>query len=556
MMYEEFLRQTDMKRQAGEWLAWVGVATLWLVHATVNTYWLLSDTRPPAWDQAGHILTTLRMLNALWTLLSHPLSSLGTLMGTSAPYPPLFYWTSLPLCLWRPCTVDLALGANVLFMGVLLFSTYSLGRRLEGRSAGLLAAFLVSVYPVIFGLSREYLLDFALTAMVSLSIATLLKTEGFRIRNWSLICGLALGLGMLTKWSLTFFVAAPLALAAWRALRQPSGHARTNVMIALGLAGIISLPWYLYNLRTLREFFGVASKLHAVLEGDPTGVLASSLWYLQSLVNNQITLGFVLLFACGLVSLALRRPQQAWGLIILWIVVPFIYFTIYPNKDTRYIVPMLPAAALVSATALTNMPSRLTRRALVGLMVAWGSFIFMTITFGQDRVPVLRWLPPRAYVTVAGKGWFFYNSTYQFASPPARQNWQQETILEDIIIDAVTRPGRAGQRVNLLVLPNTEYFHGNTFSYCARLQRQPVEVYNISGVLPLDSAYLHAAACSDYIVDKTGDKGPEWTLRYVSPISRGLHDPTDSLFVDYQLIQTYLLPDGSTAELFRRRGGP
>jgi hypothetical protein len=391
--------------------------------------------------------------------------------------------------------------------------------------------------------------------MIVLSMAALFKTDGFRVRNWSLVCGITLGLGMLTKSSFAFFVAVPLALVAWQALRQPSSHARVNAVIALALVGI-ALPWYLYNLEAVRSYLTISSTLYPALEGDPTEVPASIFLYLRDLVNTQMTLGGFLLLTYGLITLVLRRPQRSWGLIFLWIAVSFLILVLNPNKDGRYIAPILPAAALVSAAALTTIPSHLLRRILIGVTIVWGSFLFVVSTFTQDLFPALRWLPSRAYVTIAGQGWIIYSSRYGHASPPRKEDWRQQAILEDVTIDAATHPGRTGQQISLLALPDAQYFHANTFQYYVTLQSRPIEVYRLAEILPLDPDYLRAATQSDYIVDKTDDKGPEWTLRqYVLPVSQGLHDPTDPLFAAYQLIRTYSLPDGSMAELFRRRSG-
>jgi hypothetical protein len=183
-------------------------------------------------------------------------------------------------------------------------------------------------------------------------------------------------------------------------------------------------------------------------------------------------------------------------LIFLWIAVSFLILVLNPNKDGRYIAPILPAAALVSAAALTTIPSHLLRRILIGVTIVWGSFLFVVSTFTQDLFPALRWLPSRAYVTIAGQGWIIYSSRYGHASPPRKEDWRQQAILEDVTIDAATHPGRTGQQISLLALPDAQYFHANTFQYYVTLQSRPIEVYRLAEILPLDPDYLRAATQS------------------------------------------------------------
>ena len=56
------------------------------------------------------------------------------------------------------------------YLFILLFSTYLIGRLLYSDFVGILALFFLFSYPLIFQSSRQFQLDFPLTAMVSLNI--------------------------------------------------------------------------------------------------------------------------------------------------------------------------------------------------------------------------------------------------------------------------------------------------------------------------------------------------------------------------------------------------
>lgn len=102
------------------------------------------------------------------------------------------------------------LVANSIFFIILITSIYGIGSLIYNRKTGLLAAFLTSVFPLIFGQSRNAMLDFPLAAMVSLSIYLILKTDGFRYVLYSILAGIALGLSQSTKESTFIFILTPL----------------------------------------------------------------------------------------------------------------------------------------------------------------------------------------------------------------------------------------------------------------------------------------------------------------------------------------------------------
>ncbi len=172
----------------------------WIYLSTRVTLW--------GWDQPSHLLTTLRYhdvleepsLRAFFEVLTRPWNR-----------PPLPWLPAVLFYRLFGVSTDVALMANAVFVAVLLFSVYGVGKRMYGHGVGILAAFLVSVYPIIFSLSRFAYPDFALTALVGVNMYLLLLADNFRSRGGSLLLGLGLGLGLLTKWQFMAFVGAPLA---------------------------------------------------------------------------------------------------------------------------------------------------------------------------------------------------------------------------------------------------------------------------------------------------------------------------------------------------------
>jgi len=63
--------------------------------------------------------------------------------------------------------------------------------------------------PHVLNFSRYFFLDFPQTAMTALAFWALLKTRNYSNRQFSIILGITLALGIYTKWSILFFLAVP-----------------------------------------------------------------------------------------------------------------------------------------------------------------------------------------------------------------------------------------------------------------------------------------------------------------------------------------------------------
>jgi 4-amino-4-deoxy-L-arabinose transferase-like glycosyltransferase len=178
-----------------------------LFHAVNNWRWLTANVTVLGWDVPSHLGTSF-----IYNDMLRPLN-LRTLFSAVVWHPnrpPLFFLSAIPLYRLAGVSADVGTMVNVLYLAVLFGSVYSIGRRLGGRSVGLLAAFVVATLPMIYAISRFFYLELALTAMVTLSIYLLLASEGFENRLASLLFGLSFGLGLLTKRTyLVFLFAGP-----------------------------------------------------------------------------------------------------------------------------------------------------------------------------------------------------------------------------------------------------------------------------------------------------------------------------------------------------------
>jgi len=283
---------------------WLVLALLWLFHVVNNGLWQSTNVVILGWDCPAHLLRSLAYYQALKPL---SLDSITQIITYHNFYPPFFHLSAAFFYSLFGVSADVAAMANVIYMAVLVFAVYGIGKRMFNAETGLLAAFLVSVFPIIFCLSRYPYIEFALTSIVALSIYLLMRTDGFQDKTYSVLFGLSVGLGMLTKWVFIFFLAGPLGYVLIKAflrqgLRWKLGRTEINWRLLFTSAAIgllVSLFFsYLSRLGTTSWVFDKWASL--ICGGCVTVVLYWTLYTLNPRLRNLL---FAMLLGVGIAAI-------------------------------------------------------------------------------------------------------------------------------------------------------------------------------------------------------------------------------------------------------------
>lgn len=225
---------------------WMVLASLWLFHAVNNGLWQSTNVIILGSDRPGHLLQSLTYYQALRPL---SLDSISQIITYHTFYPPLFHLSAALFYSLFGLSADVAAMANLVYMAVLLFAVYGIGKRMFSAKVSLLAAFLVSMLPIVFCLSRYTYVEYALMSMVAFSVYLLIRTDDFQNKTYSVLFGLSVGLGMLTKWVFIFFLAGPLVYVSikallWQRPRWKLGRAKVNwrlLLISAAIGSLVSL---------------------------------------------------------------------------------------------------------------------------------------------------------------------------------------------------------------------------------------------------------------------------------------------------------------------------
>jgi 4-amino-4-deoxy-L-arabinose transferase-like glycosyltransferase len=180
-------------------------------------YWLDLNVVPYGRDAGGHLATSL----AYRPLLESPSAkTLFEVLLVNGYRPPILYLSTLPFYALFGANFDSAGYANVVWLVLTVLGCYALGRHIAGHWVGVLGATFYLMFPFVHGVARLFYFETGLAAFVVWNMVALLKSNQWTHRGWSIVWGVTLGLGMLTKWTLPATVGLPILYVMWQASKE------------------------------------------------------------------------------------------------------------------------------------------------------------------------------------------------------------------------------------------------------------------------------------------------------------------------------------------------
>jgi hypothetical protein len=496
-------------REAGAGREWALVGIAWLAIAVCTAIWLSIDTRPPEWDHANHLERVVSCAHDVaardWRLI----------LERSSFYPPV-----VPCAaglVYRLLPTDAAAGEIVMLLFLVggMAAIYVLGRALAGGGAGVAAAWVFGTAPFVVFSTLRFQLDLPLAALVATALLLVVLSDGFTRLAWSLLAGVVFGIGMLTKPPFAVYLLPPIVYIL---LAERQRRGLVNASLATLIAIAVSVAWYGPRLVGMPRQIAFRAVTHAAEEGQPPALSAAGLAFYPTSLPMQLGLLATILLVGGIVVALIQRQH----LVLVAFVVPFAFFMLLRNKDLRYTLPLLPAAAVLGGLAVASLGPRL-RRSLLGVLILVGLVQLSAVAWAVPPPVMLPWL---------GQRWVL-------ASPPVRADWRQRDLLRIITQD------RAGRAATVSIVPNDNYFSVSNFRYYATRDELPLRLTR-----PWEGEPLGI----DYMILKSGDQGPDFSeAKSRRVIERLARDP--ALARAYPVIADVPLPDGSTGTLRARRIG-
>ena len=526
---------------------------------------MLLDTRPPSYDQGLHLFRTFNY----WEAISSGSEDWWQdVLNVEPFYPPFYHLSLIPFSLIFGFNLDTGVIGNSFYMVVLVLSTYGVGKILYTKNVGLISAFLVSCYPLIVSMSREYIISVMLTSFTALAYYLFLKSENFENRKYSLLFSLIYASGLMVKW--TFFIYTlpavlsglwgdkldlkdrfiqlayylgmiaalliipfiifilgdlrwiPLTLEfllIWVLVKSfPKASLSSQKLINLislsCISVLICFPWYAHNL--INILIGMSK--FAFPGADPEGVSTSwnipSWGYYIEVISQHMGYPLMSIFSVTFLFYLFKKDRFKWT-VLTWAVFSIIVFTFVDNKDSRYTMPTLPAMAIITAVTLNQVKSISLRKFLYSIT---GIITLVTILYTG-------FLPAPSFLPSLGKGNF-----------PVTQSWPLNLILDDIIEE---KKPEKDKYLSVRTLANFAFFQRGAFRDFAAFRDLPISMKGVK---------RNVGEMTDFFITRSGDFSRQ-SANAINARNILLNDP--ALTKTFKLFRSYPLPDGNKGLLYK-----
>jgi len=279
--------------------------------------------------------------------------------------PILYYWFTAAAFAGTDANEFMArFGSALSGVGIALL-TWGAARRLTvNDSAAWIAGAIAATCFGYFMMARAALPDLPLalfmTATIWCTMVAIDPTEAAPAA-WAALAGLAAGLGFLAKGPLALVIPAIVLAPIWWRERRRVVVRPSHVALAVVLFAIAGLPWYVamfarHGLAYLQSFF-VADNLERFATTRYNDLRA--VWYYVPILLGGLlpwTMFLLVLPWRPLRAIVRRRRRlsdQEWRLLI-WAIVPLLFFTVSVGKQPRYILPVLPPVAMMLGLGIAN----------------------------------------------------------------------------------------------------------------------------------------------------------------------------------------------------------
>ena len=237
-------------------------------------------------------------------------------------------------------------------------------KKVWGGETPYVAAITFLAMPLTLAFARTVIFDSALTFFVVVAlVAFYFAIEELNAR-WSIVAWAAMGLAMITKGPVTFvlvlFVAIPYAI-------KRRASSKLFPIVGIIVFVVVIAPWLWGMTRVVPEF------LKYVLVTETAERMATKAlkrtgppWYfVPYLIGGALPWSIV-----ALASWKSFRGKKLLYL-FLWLAIPFVFFSISQSKRPQYIVPLMPAIALMIARIWDEARNRIAAivLAIVGVIL-------------------------------------------------------------------------------------------------------------------------------------------------------------------------------------------
>jgi 4-amino-4-deoxy-L-arabinose transferase-like glycosyltransferase len=333
-------------------------------------------------------------------------------------------------------------------------------------------------------------------------------------------------------------------------LLKQTGSRGWNLTASLWLSLVVAGSWYLPRIDFIDHTFLIAW-------GRPQRQTWAFGYYTQHLIHEQLSLVFAVLLiltSIGLLIPAWRALRQGgrWRrilssdflLLVLWIVLPYLVFSFRPSsRHSRFIMPILPAMAIVMSCGLSRIRFSRLRLATVALVALLGTGQWLALSF--DGLSVVRQAANLGSVNV-------FAHMFQNQLPASGETdsgyWVVPEMLEYLSDQAAARGGP----VELGLLVNTRQVHDEHFLYVIYTDFPDVSLRELAQNWTGRPAYPQLFEV-DYVAVPSANPPHKLDPASLEVVEMLLKRPPTLFQEAFGLVREYPLPDGNVIYLYEKR---
>lgn len=277
--------------------------------------------------------------------------------------PILYYWLSSATYLVTGASeMGARFWAAMAGLGLVLV-TAAAGRRWYDESTGLLAGAIVATNFGYFSIGRMALPDLPLTFCITLAIwAALVSTleQERSPRKFVILAAIGLGMGFLMKGPVGLIIPLIVIVPVLMIERRSIALTPSDIVLGFVIMVAIALPWYVVMwMRHGNEY------LQSFFVGDNYQRFATDRFndprpwwfYLPVVAGGLLPWTPLALTWLGPITQFLRGRRSVGTIdlrLLLWALLPLIFYSLSVGKQPRYILPVLPPLALLLASSIVE----------------------------------------------------------------------------------------------------------------------------------------------------------------------------------------------------------
>jgi hypothetical protein len=226
-----------------------------------------------------------------------------------------------------------------------VYMTYRVGKLLYGEKAGLLAGLFFALMPYHVVVSRQVLLDGPLVFFATLTLYFMARYAMSNRPTWIYLTGVGMGLTFLAKETGIILLG---SIYAFLALSREIPVRMKQLALSMALMVLMIAPF----------------PLSLLLAGGTRSGQNYLVWQLFRRPNHSWdfyattvpqAIGYLVIVAAVL-GLWFLRHERSWRerLLLSWIIVPTVFFQIWPTKGFQYLLPIAPAIAMLAGRAIAH----------------------------------------------------------------------------------------------------------------------------------------------------------------------------------------------------------